>query len=276
MIASEMIRKMAKAYTDYQIYTQSQKLTSGTGWWGNGFMAFFEDVPEGLADLDDVVSDGDDLKLWEWVQATGPQVWPVMLKSIGDASHWIEVMFTDGQDVKIWANARYVSAILKRDPHVDWHYTNACDGQLKASNGKVIALLMPIAKDDVDRVALEYSEWSISNFDLVAPRYLKIAHQVDALLPRGKKGQVWQDVQVNGQTVQAMRKTTPGLTWTEGIAKKHDAGLGNGTMTKNFCPCRNTERRHTKKKIEICIRQNGRQAEIDLYDGYTRLGMSNE
>lgn len=276
MLASEMIRKMARGYSDQQVWKQSNRLLSGTGWWANGFndfyerVVFFEETPEGLADPDDVVTDTRDLEIWAWAQATGPQVWPVMLRPLGEG--YVEVMFTDGQDLKIWANARYVSAILKRDPHVDWHFTPADGGMLKASNGEVVALLMPLIKDDVDRVTLEYSEWSISNFDLVAPRYLAIARQIDDLLPRGKKGQDWQEVAINGQTVQAMRRTTPGLRWTEGRiisrTKKYYENVQVYDKAKMQCT------KSTKKKVEICIRQNGQQAEIDLYDGHTKLGIS--
>lgn len=279
MLASEMIRKMARSYTDQQVYRQSDKAIYGSGWWSNGFMVLFEDLPEVFGpEIDNIAesSDADDLKTWGWAQATGPQVWPVMLKPIYD-SNWVEVMFTDGQDLKIWANAHYISAILKRDACVDWHSTS--EGQLKASNGKPVAILMPMVHHDKDYDKIDHmhsSEWAISNFDLVASRYLKIARQVDALLPKGKKGQDWQEIILNGKTVQAMRHITPGLTWMEGVVKRHDTGMGDGTMTENFCPCRNVRRRHTKKKIEICIRSNGNLAEIDLYDGYTRLGVSNE
>jgi len=289
-----MIRKMAKAYTDKQIRDKDPFVKVGTGWWSNGFLALFEDTPASLADEGKEVPESQDLKVWEWTQAESCQVWPVVLRS-GDGTREIEidhetrayaasgcaiVQFV-GDDTEIWADAHYISSILKRDKTVEW-YVNT-EGQIVARSltsrssvppgtrgydtryGDTIALLMPLKPQEGNSFT---PDWQIANHDLNAPKSLALARKVDALLPRGKKGADWQAVTVNGRAIEAKRQVNPGLTWKEGkVGRAHSTGLSNGV---SLLP--QLVNKRTRKQTVICIRQGGRWAEIDLYDGHTRLG----
>jgi len=115
MLNPRQIKKMARPYTDKQIYRQVGRLKVGTDFWANGEIAFYEDLPAKFDRERDYIVDAteaDAAYLSDICQKAIVPVYPVELK--GTVYGNIYLRFSDGNGGSWWANAHYVATGLKK------------------------------------------------------------------------------------------------------------------------------------------------------------------
>lgn len=211
MLTTRQIKKMAKPYSNSQMTNSHQKVRYSAGWWSNGFIAFHEPKPEKVSALEIEVSEEIPAEVASWETGATIQVWPVELRGNVNVETKYKsptdqvVKFSDGNGTVQWYDARYISAILRRAPDVEF-YINPGSNFLAARNGKPVACLAP-RHSSVSRIPFD---WSLSNDSLASATFLSLARCVIAQKPKGTGRKVYSAIALNGETVKA-RTTKSGV-----------------------------------------------------------------
>jgi len=110
MLTAKQIRKMAKAISDTAIASQGT-LRGSDRFWSNGFVGFWEPLPDSIRQTPDAPSSERSLAVMEKIAAEATlECFPQELQgSFGN----ITIHLT-GYNADIWLNADYLAAMIKR------------------------------------------------------------------------------------------------------------------------------------------------------------------
>lgn len=179
--------------------------------WSNLTVIFFEEPrPKSLGGFEPSKLRANNLEsIQDWCARPGIQVWPVEIGPLygSGPGSMILLRFVDSAGHSHWFDARYVSAILKRDGDPDWYYnegrlmakdstpvTVATDGaEITLPKGDPIAILMEWAWGKDAAAAIDhYREWDpnwrLANECIRSWHTLRWAQRLDRALPKGKRG----------------------------------------------------------------------------------------
>jgi len=220
MLVHKQIKTLAKPYTDRAMIQQAVVLAIGPAsqpMWSNKSIIFFEPRPKSCGDIEPSELQANNLdSIQEWCANPGVQVWPVEIGPLydgfardgGDSHSMILLRFVTATGSSHWFDARYVSAILKRDSDPDWYFnqgrlmakdstqvtiTSDDGAQVIAPKGDPIAILMEWAwgKDAaaaIDNYRNWDPDWRLANECTKSWHTLRWAQRLDRALPRGKQG----------------------------------------------------------------------------------------
>lgn len=220
MLVHKQIKILAKPYTDRAMIEMAGRCALGpasTPMWSNITAIFFEPGPKSPpSDFEPSELQPNNLEsIQEWCENPGVQVWPVEIGPLydgfardgGDSHSMILLRFVDATGCSHWFDARYVSAILKRDGDPDWYYnqgrlmakdstpvTIAAGGtEVTIPRGDPIAILSewnwgPNAAAAIDRYREWDPDWRLSNECTKSWHTLRWAQRLDRVLPKGKRG----------------------------------------------------------------------------------------
>lgn len=151
----KQIRKLGGgAYTDKQLVTKApacfrdEEIAIGEGFWSNGALILFEEAP---ANANERHTTTDERARREelvnrWQQSANIPVYPVEIREDARQACGRSLKFSDGNGTTVWADPRYVNAILKRAgkkaSDVSWFAEPTPTMPfLKAQNGRVLGIL---------------------------------------------------------------------------------------------------------------------------------------
>ena len=209
MLVHKQIKTLAKPYTDRAMIQQTDRLALGPAskpMWSNLNVIFFEPGPKSPPnDFEPSDLQDNNLKnIQEWCADPGVQVWPVEIGPLYSDGHdsngstMILLRFVDKAGHSHWFDARYVSAVLKRDNDPDWYYN---ERRLLAKSENPIAILMEWSWGKDAAAAIDnYREWDpdwrLANECVESWHTLRWAQRLDQALPKGKRG--YEFTQLNG------------------------------------------------------------------------------
>jgi len=225
MLVHKQIKTLAKPYTDQAMIKLADRFALGpesTPMWSNLNVIFFEPGPKSSGDLDPSELQDNNLEdIQEWCENPGVQAWPVEIGPLYSDGHdrngssMILLRFVTAAGHSHWFDAKYVSAILKRDSDPDWFFNQgrlmakdstqvtirAGDTEVTLPKGDPIAILMEWAwgKDAaaaVDNYRDWDPDWRLTNNCTKAWHTLRWAQRLNRVLPKGKRGS--QFTQLNG------------------------------------------------------------------------------
>ena len=172
MLTKKQIKIMAKPYTNKRIISMGTNMVTcnKNRWWGNGYIIFFEDSPAMKEypknwDTEDCVDATEDMKdtVDNLIATAEMAVYPVEIR-LDHSDEYSRfkpltmLRFTDGRELNLWANARYVTTIQKRYKR-ELTWTAAGSSVLVAHADKPIAVLMCMCPDVWDEVP----DWYLKN-----------------------------------------------------------------------------------------------------------------
>jgi len=219
MLVHKQIKTLAKPYTDRAMIKLVDRFALGpesAPMWSNLNVIFFEPGPKSSGDLDPSELQDNNLEdIQEWCENPGVQVWPVEIgPRYGDAG-LVVLRFADATGHSHWFDARYVSAILKRDSDPDWFFNSgrliakdstqvtvkAGDAEVTLPKGDPIAILMEWtwgkdAAAAIDNYRDWDPDWRLANDCTKAWHTLRWAQRLNRVLPKGKRG--YEYTQLNG------------------------------------------------------------------------------
>lgn len=145
-------------YTDKQLVTKAparfrnEEVAIGDGFWSNGALVLFEDAP---ANANERKTKADERERMEelvnlWQRLANIPVYPVEIRQDEKQACGVALKFSNGDGATVWADPRYVAAILKRAgkkaEDVSWFADPAPPMPvLKAQNGRVLGILAATA-----------------------------------------------------------------------------------------------------------------------------------
>jgi len=225
MLVHKQIKTLAKPYTDQSMIKLADRFALGpesAPMWSNSSVIFFEPGPKSSGDLDPSELQANNLELiQDWCENPGVQVWPVEIGPLYNeytgtiASSMILLRFVDTAGNSHWFDARYVSAILKRDSDPDWFFNSgrliakdstpvtirADDAEVTLPKGDPIAILMEWAWGKDAAAAIDNyrdwdPDWRLANDCTESWHTLRWAQRLNRVLPKGKRG--YEYTQLNG------------------------------------------------------------------------------